>query len=167
MPLIKGGALVEDDWVSVGDGEPLPADRPVIVTLKRWQGERGALGGRNAPIGVRLESADKAEAIAADLDRLALVAVAFPTFRDGRGFSTARLLRERYGFKGELRAVGNVFRDQFLFMHRCGFDAYEVADAKEAEAFAAALASFSVVYQRTGDGRTPATALRQLRRAAE
>jgi uncharacterized protein (DUF934 family) len=167
MPLIKGGALSDDDWVSVGDDEPLPADRPVIVPLKRWQAERDALGGRNAAMGVRLESADKAEAIAADLGRLALVAIAFPTFRDGRGFSTARLLRERYGFKGELRAVGNVFRDQFLFMHRCGFDAYEVADAREAEAFAAALASFSVVYQRTGDGRVPATALRQLRRAAE
>lgn len=167
MPLIKGGALVADEWVSVGDDEPLPADRPAIVSLKRWQADRGALTGRNAPVGVRLASAERAEAIAGDVGRLALVAVAFPTFRDGRGFSTARLLRERYGFSGELRAVGNVFRDQFLFMHRCGFDAYEVADAREAEAFAAALASFSVVYQRTGDGRTPATALRQLRRAAE
>ena len=167
MPLIKGGAIVDDDWVSVGDGEPLPAARPAIVSLKRWQAERGATSGRNAPVGVRLESSDQAKDIAADLERLALVAIAFPTFRDGRGFSIARLLRERHGFKGELRATGNVFRDQFLFMHRCGFDAYEVADAREAEAFAAALASFSVVYQRAGDGRTPAAALRQLRRAAE
>jgi uncharacterized protein (DUF934 family) len=167
MPLIKGGALVADEWVNVGDDEPLPADRPAIVTLKRWQADRDALGGRNAPIGVRLESAERAEALAADIGRLALVAVAFPTFRDGRGFSTARLLRERYGFSAELRAVGNVFRDQFLFMHRCGFDAYEVADAREAEAFAAALVSFSVVYQRTGDGRAPAATLRQVRRAAE
>ena len=167
MPLIKGGVLVDDDWVGVGDDEPLPAEWPVVVTLKRWQAERETLRRRNAPVGVRLGSADQAKEIAADLDRLALVAIDFPTFRDGRGFSTARLLRERYGFKGELRATGNVFRDQFLFMHRCGFDAYEVADVREAEAFAAALASFSVVYQRTGDGRAPATSLRQLRRAAE
>lgn len=167
MPLIKGGALVGDAWVGVGDDEPLPAAGPVIVSLKRWQADRETLRRRNAPVGVRLGSAEPAREVAADLDRLELVAIEFPTFRDGRGFSTARLLRERYGFKGELRAVGNVFRDQFLFMHRCGFDAYEVADTREADAFAAALASFSVVYQRTGDGRVPATALRQVRRAAE
>ncbi len=167
MPLIKGGVLVDDDWAGAGDDEPLPADRPVTVSLKRWQAERETLRRRNAPVGVRLGSADQAKEIAADLDRLGLVAIKFPTFRDGRGFSTARLLRERYGFTGELRATGNVFRDQFLFMHRCGFDAYEVADVREAEAFAAALASFSVVYQRTGDGRAPAPALRHLRRAAE
>jgi uncharacterized protein (DUF934 family) len=167
MPLIKGGALVDDAWVGVGDDEPLPAEGPVVVSLRRWQAERDVLRRRNAPVGVRLGSAEPAKEIAADLDRLELVAIEFPTFRDGRGFSTARLLRERYGFKGELRATGNVFRDQFLFMHRCGFDAYEVADAREADAFAAALASFSVVYQRTGDGRVPATALRQVRRAAE
>ncbi len=131
----------------------------------RPNGTRSA--GATRPSGFGWRARTRRRTIAADLGRLALVAIAFPTFRDGRGFSTARLLRERYGFKGELRAIGNVFRDQFLFMHRCGFDAYEVADAREAEAFAAALASFSVVYQRTGDGRTPATALRQLRRAAE
>jgi uncharacterized protein (DUF934 family) len=159
--------LVDDAWVGVGDDEPLPAEAAVIVSLTRWQADRETLRRRNAPVGVRLGSAEPAKEIAADLDRLELVAIEFPTFRDGRGFSTARLLRERYGFKGELRATGNVFRDQFLFMHRCGFDAYEVADAREAHAFAAALASFSVVYQRTGDGRVPATALRQVRRAAE
>jgi uncharacterized protein (DUF934 family) len=159
--------IVDDPWTGVGDGAPLPADGPAIVSLKRWQAERDALRRRSAPVGVRLGSAEQAKEIAADLDRLELIAIDFPTFRDGRGFSTARLLRERYGFKGELRATGNVFRDQFLFLHRCGFDAYEVASAREADAFAAALASFSVVYQRTGDGRVPATALRQVRRAAE
>jgi uncharacterized protein (DUF934 family) len=167
MPLIRNGALVDDDWVSVGDDEPLPAARPSIVSLRRWQAERESLIAGGAPLGVRLESGEQAKDVAGDFAHLALVAIAFPTFRDGRGFSTARLLRERYGFTGELRAVGNVFRDQFLFMHRCGFDAYEVADAREAEAFAASLKAFSVFYQRTGDDRTPAAALRQLRRAAE
>lgn len=167
MPLIRNGGVVADEWIALADDEPRPAGRPVIVSLARWQAERAQLLDGGAPVGVRLESHEPAAALADDVANLALIAIAFPTFRDGRGFSTARLLRERHGFAGELRAVGNVLRDQFLFMHRCGFDAYEVADAAEAEAFAAQLASFSVFYQRTGDGRTPATALRQLRRAAE
>ncbi len=167
MPLIRNGAIAADDWIALADEAPVPQGRPVIVSLARWQAERAALLGGGASLGVRLASYEPAAALADDVGLLALIAIAFPTFRDGRGFSLARLLRERYGFSGELRAVGNVFRDQFLFMHRCGFDAYEVADRTEAEAFSAALASFSVFYQRTGDGRTPARALRQLRRAAE
>ena len=167
MPLIRNGVIVADDWIAVADDAPLPDGRPVIVSLNRWQAERAALVGRNAPVGVRLDSHEPASTLADDVAQLGLIAIAFPTFRDGRGFSTARLLRERHGFRGELRAVGNVLRDQFLFMHRCGFDAYEVADDNEAGAFAAQIASFSVFYQRTGDGRTPATELRQLRRAAE
>lgn len=167
MPLIRNGALAADDWVALADDTPPPEGGSVIVSLARWKAERAALLDRGAAVGVRLESSEPAAALADDVAHLALIAIAFPTFRDGRGFSTARLLRERHGFAGELRAVGNVLRDQFLFMHRCGFDAYEVADAAEAEAFAAQLAAFSVFYQPTGDGRTPATALRQLRRAAE
>jgi uncharacterized protein (DUF934 family) len=167
MALIKNGALVADGWTTVADDAPLPEGRPVIISLARWRAERARLLDRTTPIGLRLESDEPAAAIADDVGRFGLIAVAFPTFRDGRGFSTARLLRERYGFAGELRAVGNVLRDQFLFMHRCGFDAYEVAEPGEAEAFAAALASFSVFYQRAGDGRSSAAALRQLRRAAE
>lgn len=167
MPLIRNGVLVEDEWTAVADGAPLPADRPAIVSFERWRNHRRDLAGRNAALGVRLESKHAAADIAADLKRFALVAIDFPTFRDGRGFSTARLLRERYGFTGELRAIGNVLRDQFAFMHRCGFDAFEVADAAEAEAFGPEMARFSVVYQRACDRRVPATALRHLGRAAE
>ena len=153
MPLLKDGKPVADAWVAVADGEPIPADRPAILSLERWQAEREALRGHNGRLGVRLASGEKVEDIADDLDRLALVALDFPKFQDGRAYSSARMLRERYGFKGELRAVGNVLADQFLFMHRCGFDAFEVADPAKAALWDKVMGQFSVFYQPTGDGR--------------
>jgi uncharacterized protein (DUF934 family) len=100
------------------------------------------------------------------LAHLSLVALDFPTFKDGRAYSTARLLRERYQYKGELRAVGNVLRDQFLFMVRCGFDAFEVATEQEADAWKKAMDAFSVWYQVAADDRQPAARLRGRGRAA-
>ena len=88
--------------------------------------------------------------------RLALVALVFPSFRDGRAYSQARLLREQHGFHGELRATGDILRDQFLFLLRAGFDAFEVKKDADAEAFAAAVLRYSVFYQPTGDGRRSA-----------
>lgn len=167
MPLIKDGRIIADPWRFAADGDALPADGPVIVTLARWQAERDALLSRGAPVGVRLESKHMAELIVADLERISLVALEFPIFRDGRAYSTARLLRERHGFTGEVRAVGNVLRDQFLFMHRCGFDAFEVGDESAVEAWTQALGEFSVFYQPTSDGRPTVFAGRPTRRAAE
>jgi len=116
MPLIEDGRPAEDSWTSVPDGEPVPGDIPAIISFERWQAERDSFAGRNTKLGVRVRSATLAPAIAADLDRFALVAVEFPKFRDGRGFSTARELRERYGYEGEIRAVGHVLPDQYLFL---------------------------------------------------
>ena len=90
------------------------------------------------------------------LDRLAAVALAFPSFRDGRAYTQARLLRERYLYRGELRATGQVLRDQFVFMLRAGFDAFEVKKQGDAEAFAQTTRRYSVFYQPTGDGRLAA-----------
>jgi uncharacterized protein (DUF934 family) len=90
------------------------------------------------------------------LDRLAAVALVFPTFRDGRAYSQARLLRERFGYRGELRATGQVLRDQFVFMLRAGFDAFEVKKDSDAAAFASTVQRYSVFYQPTGDGRVTA-----------
>ncbi len=90
------------------------------------------------------------------LDWLALVALVFPTFRDGRAYSQARLLRERHGFRGELRATGQVLRDQLMFLQRAGFDAFEVSKDKDAAHFAEAVDRYSVFYQPTGDGRMSA-----------
>jgi uncharacterized protein (DUF934 family) len=85
-----------------------------------------------------------------------LIVLVFPNFKDGRGYSQARLLRERYGFRGELRATGQILRDQFLFLVRAGFNALDVVKPSDAEAFAAALSRYSVFYQAAGEGRAPA-----------
>ncbi len=160
MALIKDGAIVDDAWLAVADDEELPAARPVIVSLDRWRAEREALVGRNAPLGVLLRSDQPAAEIADDVGRFSLVALEFPVFTDGRAFTSARLLRERYGYTGEVRAVGNVLRDQILFMIRCGFDAFEMASDGAAEEWRAAIAEIGVFYQATADGRARVVELR-------
>lgn len=161
MPLLKGGRLADDPWISVDDSEPLPPSGAILVSLQRWQKERENLIARGEGLGVRLAAGDKLAAIAADLPRLALIALEFPTFRDGRAYSSARLLRERFGFKGELRAVGNVLRDQLLFMHRCGFDAFEIKDSAAVEEWKHAMGEITVFYQPTADGRASVVQVRQ------
>jgi uncharacterized protein (DUF934 family) len=160
--LLKNGSVVDDPWTALDDDAPLPADgTPVIVSLARWRAEREALIASGSPLGVRLEPGDHPDAVADDIEAFDLIALTFPAFTDGRAYSYARILRERLDFVGELRAVGDVLRDQFLAMHRCGFDAFAVkkdADA-DAEAFAHALSIVSAAYQ-------PALDERRLRAAA-
>lgn len=116
-----------DAWRDLAAGEPVPAEGHVILTLARWQAEREALRQSNVPIGIRIEPGEKVEEIAEDVSRFSLIALAFPAFTDGRNYSSARLLRERYGYEGELRAVGNVLLDQIPFMLRCGFDTFNIS----------------------------------------
>ncbi len=163
MPLIKDSELIPDPWATLGDDAALPEGAPAIVSFERWQAERETLIKRNAPLGIRLRSDQPPKLVLEDLDRFAVVALEFPKFGDGRAYSYARLLRERYGFRGELRAVGNVLRDQALYMLRCGFDAFEVAEDSALEGWRAALGEISVFYQPTADGRSPAHALRAKR----
>lgn len=160
MPLLRNNAMTNDPWLTLGDDAPLPPAGRVIVSLDRWQAERAALTGFAGRLGVRLRADQSPALIADDLDRFALVALEFPAFKDGRAYSYARLLRERFGYKGEVRAVGEVLRDQLLFMARCGFDAFELADGLDTEDWRAALAEFTVFYQPTADGRPTAAALR-------
>jgi phosphoadenosine phosphosulfate reductase len=160
MPLIKNGAILPDPWRNLSDDEPL-ADAPVIVSLERWQAERESLGARPAPLGIRLKSHQSPRLIADDLARFRLVAIEFPKFADGRGFSHARLLRDRFGFTGEVRAVGQVLRDQFRFLDRCGFDAIEIASESEALAFPGAITEIGVNYQPASDRRPWVMALRR------
>jgi uncharacterized protein (DUF934 family) len=160
MPLIKIDEIVADPWTSLGDEDALPEGAPAIVGLERWQAERETLARRNAPLGIRLRADQPPKEIAEDLDRFGVIALEFPSFGDGRAYSYARLLRERYGYRGELRAVGQVLRDQALFMRRCGFDAFEVADGTSAAGWREALGEVSVFYQPTEDGRPAAPGLR-------
>jgi uncharacterized protein (DUF934 family) len=160
MPLIKDGRIAIDPFTRVADGEPLPASGPILVGLARWQEDRGLLEPRADAIGIRLKPADPVEQIAADLDRVALVALEFPKFNDGRAFSQARILRQRYKYKAEIRATGRVLRDQLLFMHRSGFDSFEVGDDVTPEILARALRTFSAAYQPAADDRRSVLSLR-------
>lgn len=160
MPLIKDRMVVEDSWCHVEEGEVIPAEGGVIVSLARWQAERDSLTGRNAPIGIRLKSDEKPDAVAADLDRFDVIALEFPAFKDGRAYSSARLLRDRFRYTGELRAVGDVLRDQLAFMARCGFDTFEYSGLTAAEEALAAFDDITPVYQTAADRRRSAAALR-------
>lgn len=154
--LVEGKPEVRaDDWVHVSDDAPLPDGAAAIVSLERWKSERDRLARRNLPMGVRLESRDRPEAIAGDLPRLALIALDFPNLNDGRAFSVARLLRERYGYRGELRAVGQVLRDQLFQMARCGFESFELRDSGDPDDVLAAFSELTVFYQPAAD--RPAT----------
>ena len=131
MALIKQGRVVDDPWTKVsGDATP-PAAGAILVPYALWEQQRESLLTRNGPIGIALAGDQSPALIEADLARFELIALEFPTFKDGRAYSQARLLRERYGFTGELRATGDVLRDQFLFLHRCGFDAFEVTATRQ------------------------------------
>jgi len=151
MPLIKAGELRDDPWRFLADDEALPADGPVAVSLARWRREENALVARGLPLGIRLKAGEHPLSIAEALGHFALIALEFPKFTDGRAYSYARLLRERFGYKGELRAVGQVLRDQLLFMQRCGFDAFEIAHTDAAELWRKAIAEISVFNQPTGE----------------
>jgi len=159
--LDKDGTVRQDIWQTLDDGEDMPVMGPVVVSLDRWNADKVTLRERNAPLGIRLRSDQGPLALAADLDRFALIVLEFPRFGDGRAYSTARILRERLGFRRELRAIGNVLRDQYLFMLRCGFDSIVLPEGKSPDGFRAARQEFSVWYQPTGDGRPTALMLRQ------
>lgn len=162
MPLLKDGSIVEDGWAPHAEGAG-PAEGDIIVTLEQWQAGRERLRGHNGRLGLRLKSDESPAQLADDLHHFQLIALEFPRFGDGRAYSYARLLRERYGFTGELRAVGNVLRDQLLFMLRCGFDAFEIANPKAVEAWREAVSEIDLFYQPTAGS---ASTLGVLRRAA-
>lgn len=153
MRLIEKGAIVEDRFARVADDAPVPEGVPVLLTADRFLREEAALAGRRQPVGIIWPNNRKIEEIEPLLPRLALIALVFPSFRDGRAYSQARLLRERFGWRGPLRATGNVLRDQFLFLMRAGFDQLEAAKDSDAAAFSEAMHTYSVFYQPTGDGR--------------
>ena len=173
-------AVSDDDRVRLGnplqtrrkvgclaDDAPLPDDVAVLISAARFLADPEAILRRPGKTGVIWPNNRDVDDLVPHLDRLAAVALVFPTFRDGRAYSQARLLRERYHYRGELRATGQVLRDQFVFMLRAGFDAFEVKKQADAEAFAQTVKRYSVFYQPTGDGRLTALHRRMQLRHSE
>jgi uncharacterized protein (DUF934 family) len=165
MPLVRDCRVVEDRFVHLADDEPIPDRLPVIVSAQRFLADHDGFAGRLAPVGVVWPNDRPVGELAPYLASVALVALVFPKFRDGRAYSQARLLRERHGFRGELRATGQVLRDQFLFLLRAGFDSFDVSKPADAAAFAESVRRYGVFYQPTADGRL--TALRARRHRAQ
>ena len=162
--LIDRNGLRPDTWRAFdGDAAAVPPDADLLLPLDEWRERASVWGARPGRLGILLAPSDDPAAIAADLGRFALVAVSFPAFTDGRGYSTARLLRERYGWRGELRAVGDVLRDQLFLLARCGFDTFALRDDQDPQAALAAFGDFDVSYQSGADEPMP---LFRRRRAA-
>ena len=159
--IIKNERIVEDRWqvVRLAEGQTAEAlgltGEALIVPLAVWLARKGEILARQQPVGVWLDSSEEPQAIAGDLEHFTLIAVNFPKFTDGRGFSIARLLRERYAYRGEIRAIGDVLQDQLFFMKRCGIDAYAVREDKNIEKALAGLRAFSESYQAAVDQPQP------------
>jgi uncharacterized protein (DUF934 family) len=160
MPLITDDAFAADAFTSVADDAPLPESGGAIVSLARFQKERDLLLARNAPLGVQLKANENPEQLGADLERLSVVALEFPKFRDGRAFSWARMLRTRLGFTGQIRAVGDFLYDQIHYQHRVGFNAWVVPEGFTLEQFRHALSEITNVYQPSADGKKTIRELR-------
>jgi uncharacterized protein (DUF934 family) len=158
--IIKNGGVHEDAWqvVRLAEGETaqsvaLPTGA-ALVPLSVWQERRAELIARQqqgTPLGVWLAPNEGPEAIAADLALFTVIGVDFPKFVDGRGYSTARLLRARYGYTGELRSIGDVQRDQLFYQRRVGFDAFAIRPDHDIEAAVNSLKDFDAAYQHSTD----------------
>ena len=159
--IIRNGEVVDDAWsvLTLADGEipesVIVPEGNTLVPLAVWQAQRAALIEPAAPRGVWLDSHEKPEDLVDDLARLAVVGVHFPKFADGRVYSIGRLLRERFGFTGELRAIGDVLHDQLHYLRRCGFNAYALRADKDPYAALAGLRVFSESYQVSVDQPQP------------
>ena len=151
---ILGGAIVDNLWRRL-EGESLENALPegkIIVPLAYWQANRDTLIARGE-VAVWLAPGEEPRDLEDDLQQLPLIAIHFPAFKDGRGYSYARELRTRYGFKGEIRATGDVLRDQLFYLQRCGFNAFEIRSDRSIEDALAGLKDFTVSYQ--GDVMDP------------
>ena len=162
MPtLINQGQVVENSWQKVemdaglDSVEGSKTGEKIIVPLAMWLAEKDALAGIGKTIGVWLDSEDDPYRLSDDIQSLPLIALNFPSFRDGRAFSSAAILRERLGYTGEVRAIGEVLRDQLFYMQKCGFDSYELAEGVAVEDALAAFNDFHTSYASTVTETTP------------
>lgn len=158
--IIKNKAIVADDWTVLRLQEQetpenvIVAAGKVIVPLQVWQAQRAALQDRKE-IGVWLASDERPEELKGDIEKFSVIAVDFPKFSDGRGYSIAFNLRSRLGYSGELRAIGDVLRDQLFYLQRVGFDAFAPRPDRKIEDVIKGLSDFSEVYQTSFDQKLP------------
>lgn len=155
MQIIKDKQIIDDGWLHLDDDTPAPKTGDVSVSLERLRKQLEALRGREGGLGVRLRSDELAGDVADILDAVQLICVEFPKFTDGRGYTTGRLLRDRHGFTGELRAVGHVLQDQLFYLARCGYNAFTLAPGKSLSRALDGFEDFSVSYQAAADSREP------------
>lgn len=157
--LIQNGRIVADRWqrLEVSEDADLSAlsAAPILLPASLWCARRDELLARTGEIGVSLAPGFPLESLAEDIGRFSLIAVEFPKFADGRGYSTASLLRERYGYRGELRAVGDVGRDQMFYLQRVGFNAFLIPEGRDAEDALQGLSDFPDTYQGAADQPLP------------
>jgi uncharacterized protein (DUF934 family) len=166
LTVVENGRIVEDRYIRILDDAPIPDRVPVIVPANRLLADAPELIRRDGSLGVLWPNDRRVAELEPWLGHLALIALIFPKFRDGRAYSQARLLRETYGFRGTLRATGDVLRDQFHFLVRAGFDSFEVKKPADARVFAEVVGRYSVHYQPGADGQAPALRRRQQSGAA-
>lgn len=162
MQIIKNEQIIDDSWQRITEIESI-SDLPegnLIVPFSFWLENKDALSELGDRITVCLNGADDIDALIPDLSTFSMIALDFPAYTDGRCYSFARLLRDRYGFTGELRALGDVLRDQLLPMQRCGINAFVLREDSDIEAALAAFKEFSVTYQTAADGVPPIYHLR-------
>ena len=151
MPLLKDGKVVDDIWAFVEDGHELSPGGCITVSLARFLSEHDQLLARNRSIGVRLAVSDDPALLAPFLDQLHLVELQFPKYTDGRAFSQSQLLRRRFGYRGEIGAMGQVLRDQLRLMIRSGFDAMVIDEADAEGVYDISAQEFSEFYQAASD----------------
>lgn len=163
--IIRDGAIADDHWQHVADDEAIPAG-DVIVGHSRWQQERDTLLQHGGRIGIRIDGDTSLADVIDDLDQFSVIALDFPAFKDGRCYSHARVLRERFRYGGELRAVGDVLRDQLMYMTRVGINAFEVREDRSIEDALNAFREFSGYYQINPHGPIARDTRRQQQRRA-
>ena len=155
MQIIKDNAIIKDHWHHIAD-DPIPEEGCITISLSRWRAERKQLIEREGgELGIRLKSEEAVEAISDDLEHFQMVALEFTLFADGRSFTAARLLRDRYHFDGEIRAMGAFLCEQVFHLGRVGVTAFEISNSDDLEDALAALSEISVKYQASSDQPKP------------
>lgn len=153
--LLKDNQIIDDSWLILDDSaETLPSGN-ILLSLEQWQQFSDQLSQHNGELGLWLEGNAEIDTVIDSLQQLSLIAIKFPKFVDGRGFSLARLLRERYNYNGELRAIGEFIRDQLYLLKRCGFNAFQLTENQDLSEASKSLSDFSETYQVSADQQEP------------